>query len=294
MGETLWRRLTSGACRLRQHGDWQAYAGAGWPERIMDLPASDRHHAKQGRSIGRVLLVTSHGRQVVYLKRHYQLPWWQGWLAVLAPGASWSPAFQEWDHLEWARRQGFPVPRTPAAGQFLLPGGRLQSFLAVEELTGMLPLHEAIPLAARRLDARTFAAWKRGLVTEVARLARTLHGLRHFHKDLYLCHFYVAESDITAPPRDWVGRVHLIDLHRLAGHRWTWPWWQAKDLGQLLYSSAVEGVTPRDRLRFWAEYTRGCPGGLLQRWVRQIVLLRARNYHGHNRRKPQVPVKKAA
>ena len=86
---------------------------------------------------------------VVYLKRHYRLSWWHGLLALLRPGQSWSPALQEWEHLHWAREQGFPVPEAPAAGEFIGPWGRLQSFLAVKELTGMLPLHEAVPAAAR-------------------------------------------------------------------------------------------------------------------------------------------------
>lgn len=291
MGASIWQRWTRGARRLRQQPGWSTAAGLDWPDRIMDLPATDRHFAKQGRSIGRVVLGGDDARTVVYLKRHYQLPWWQGWLGLLAPGGSWSPAFQEWDHLAWARANGFPVPQTPAAGQFLLPGGRLQSFLAVEELTGMLPLHEAIPLASRRLAPVAFAAWKHGLVVELVRLCRRLHDRRYFHKDLYLCHFYVPEADCLTPPAGWEGRVHLIDLHRLARHGVTWPWWQAKDLGQLLYSSDVEGVTWRDRARFARVYFGGNTG-LLQRLVRLIVSVRARNYHGHNRRKPQAPPKR--
>ena len=46
-----------------------------------------------------------------------------------------------------------------AAGELVGPHGRLQSFLAVAELTGQLALHEAIPLAAGRLDAVTFRHW---------------------------------------------------------------------------------------------------------------------------------------
>ena len=66
---------------------------------------------------------------------------------------------------------------------------------------------------------------------------------------------------------------------------------QAKDLGQLLYSSEVEGVTPRDRLRFWKLYTRNRSGWL---WlVRRIAVLRAQNHRGHNERKPQTPAKAA-
>ena len=129
----------------------------------------------------------------------------------------WSPAFQEWDHLEWARQQGVPVPRVVAAGEFIGPAGRLQSFLAVEELTDMLPLHEAIPLAAQTLAPAIFRRWKRALVSELARLTRLIHDRRTFHKDLYLCHFYIARDDTQQVP-DWHNRVHLIDLHRLTHH----------------------------------------------------------------------------
>ena len=76
----------------------------------------------------------------------------------------------------------------------------------------------------------------------MASISLDLHRRRCFHKDLYLCHFYIAEEDVRRLP-EWAGRVRLIDLHRLARHPWTWPWWQSKDLAQLLYSSDVPGVT---------------------------------------------------
>ncbi len=285
----VWRRLIQGERRLHQQPDWEHFAGAGWAERVMSVLVTDRFHAKQGRSIARWTLAAAGGRLVVYLKRHHRLPRWRGLLAALWPAASWSPALQEWEHLEWARGEGLPVPRAVAAGEFLAPGGRLSSFLAVEELAGMLPLHEAVPLASRRMAPAAFARWKRGLVGELARLARELHERRHFHKDLYLCHFYVAEADTLAPPATWQGRVSLIDLHRLARHRWTWPWWQAKDLGQLLYSSEVAGVTARDRLRFWRLYLGRRKGGALFCWLRWLAQARARNYRGRNLRRPQPP-----
>jgi heptose I phosphotransferase len=258
----------------------------------MSLPAPDREHKKQGRSIGRLTLRHGDETLVVYLKRHYSLPRLRGLLAALLPWGDWSPGFEEWANLERLRREGFPVPGASAAGQFLLPGGRLQGFIAVDELTGMLALHEAIPLAARSLPPADFEAWKRGLASALAALCRSLHGRRFFHKDLYLCHFYVAEADCLCVPGSWAGRMVMIDLHRLGRHRLTWPWWLAKDLGQLLYSSAdVEGVTGRDRARFWRAYLGrgGRRRGWLWRWVRWVALTRARNYLGRNRRKPQVP-----
>ena len=152
----------------------------------------------------------------------------------------------------------------------------------------MLPLHEAVPLAARRLDPATFRLWKRTLVTEMARLSRMLHDRRCFHKDLYLCHFYVARADTTLLP-NWRGRVSLIDLHRLGYHPWTWWLWQTKDLAQLLYSSEIAGLDVRDRLAFWREYrdmgTSPRYDLLLRRWV----LFKWRRYREHNlRRKKQL------
>jgi heptose I phosphotransferase len=244
---------------------------------------TDRFHAKQGRSIGRWTLPAAGGKPlVVYLKRHYRLPAVHGWLATLFPNRVWSPGLQEWEHLAWGVAAGLPVPRALAAGEFVGPWGRLQSFLAVEELAGMLPLHEAVPLANARLAAEEFARWKRGLVHEMARISRELHGLAAFHKDLYLCHFYVPEETTRQPPPEWAGRVVLIDLHRLARHRLGGAWWRVKDLAQLLYSSAVDGVTARDRVRFWRLYRGGRDGWWLRflAWgVRQKWML----YRRHNR-----------
>ncbi|HZY89912.1 MAG TPA: lipopolysaccharide kinase InaA family protein [Gemmataceae bacterium] len=286
--ESFWRRLLRGARRLRERPDWPLFAGADWPDRIMDVAVTDRFSAKQGRSTGRWVLhrpaANGEGRLAVYLKRHYQLPRWQGLLAALWPRGGWSPALQEWKHLEWARQQGVPVPEVVAAAEYIGPWGRLQSFLAVEELADMLPLHEAIPLAATRLDAPTFRRWKRTLVAEMARLTRMLHDRRCFHKDLYLCHFYVARDDTACLPA-WRGRVFLIDLHRLTRHAWTWRLWQTKDLAQLLYSSAVPGVDARDQLSFWGHYRGAGPRRGADRWLRWFVLFKWRRYCRHNLRR---------
>jgi heptose I phosphotransferase len=247
----------------------------------MQVAVTDRYHAKQGRSIGRWILTTNGRRLIVYLKRHYRLPWWSGLLALLRPGRGWSPAAHEWDHLEWASANGLPVPSAAACGEQIGPWGRLQSFLAVEELTGMIALHEAIPAAAERLDGANFSRWKCGLAAEMARIVRAFHDRNHFHKDLYLCHFYIADEDTRRVP-DWTGRVRIIDLHRLGHHRWTRAWWRAKDLGQLLYSSDVVGVTDRDRLRFWRRYHEVEPARRPARWLRWATELRARRYRDHN------------
>jgi heptose I phosphotransferase len=281
MTETFWQRLARGGWRVRQRADWAAFAGPGWDERIMATAVTDRFHAKQGRSTGRWILEAEGRRLAVYLKRHYRLPWWRGLLAAVWPEAGWSPALREWRQLAWAQAAGLPVPAAVAAGEYIGPWGRLQSFLAVEELTDMLPLHEAVPAAAARLDPADFARWKRGLIAELASLVRALHRRGCFHKDLYLCHFYLPGPAIRQAPYA-PGRLHLIDLHRLGRHHWTAPWWRVKDLAQLLYSSEIEGVTPRDRLRFWRAYLGPRRRRLGGRGLRAAVLFKWRRYRQHN------------
>jgi heptose I phosphotransferase len=283
----FWQRLRRGVRRLWQRAEWSRFFGADWVETIMGTPVTDRFHAKQGRSTGRLIVPPREGDAQplrVYLKRHYELPWWDRLLALLWPGGGWSPALQELYHLEKARRLGVPVPEVVAAGEFIGPGLRLQSFLAVRELTGMLALHEAIPLAAQRMKPDDFVAWKRGLIQEMARLTRLLHDRHWFHKDLYLCHFYIDEAHTYAAPPSWRDRVVMIDLHRLGYHPWTWALWQMKDLAQLLYSSEVEGVTDRDRLAFWRAYQGPGPRRWWEGWLRWFVVFRCRRYRAHNLR----------
>jgi heptose I phosphotransferase len=280
--DTFLHRLIHGGWRLRHRPDWSQFAGADWSDRIMQVAVTDRYHAKQGRSIGRWVLTSQGRRLVVYLKRHYRLPRLSGLLALLRPGRGWSPAAQEWDHLAWARAHGMPVPEAAACGEEIGPWGRLRSFIAVEELTGMVALHEAIPAASTRLSPGDFARWKRGLAAEMARIVRGFHDRDRFHKDLYLCHFYIADDDTRRVP-DWSDRVRIIDLHRLGHHPWTCRWWKAKDLGQLLYSSDEPGVTARDRLRFWRDYHSISPARKPSRLLRRVVRMRARRYRDHNR-----------
>jgi heptose I phosphotransferase len=281
---SFWRRLFRGVFRLIEPSDAPAFAATADAEKVLDLTVTDRFHTKQGRSTARHVLPTPTGDVTVYLKRHYRLPRRHGILATLFPKAGWSPAMHEWQHLQWARSQGLPVPRPVAAAEYIGPWGRLRSFLAVEELTDMLPLHLAIPAAAAQLPAAVFARWKRSLVIELARLARALHDRRYFHKDLYLCHFYIHRDHTLSLPGDWTGRVFMIDFHRLQRHRWTWPLWQSKDLAELLFSSEIVGVTARDRIRFWRAYVGTRRHGFFVALLRRLILFKWHLYQRHNRK----------
>jgi heptose I phosphotransferase len=249
----------------------------------MQLEIADHFHAKQRRSTCRWVLPPGKG-VTVYLKRHYRLGWWHGVLAAIAPHGGWSPALKEWRNLERAQALGLAVPEPLAAGEFIGPWGRLQSFLAIRELTGMMPLHEAIPLAKERSTPLAFRNWKREVVRQVVDLIRPLHDRSYFHKDLYLCHFYVP-SNLAAEHRADQERLHLIDFHRLKRHKLLWPLFQVKDLAQLFFSSHILGIEVRDRVQFWRLYTGARRPNWMWKLVLRAILFKSERYQRHADRK---------
>jgi heptose I phosphotransferase len=246
---------------------------------VMSLESADLHHAKQGRSTARVRFDQGPAVLSVFLKRHYRLPWLNRLAALVSPSGRHSPASAEWAHLERARSLGIAVPEVVAVGEWVGPWGALQSYLMVAELVGHAPLHEAIPELSRTLEPAAFARLKRAIVIEVAEITAKLHKAHAFHKDLYLCHFFLDRiEDAASSPR-----LCLIDLHRLAIHRLTAPRWRVKDLGQLLFSTqGVDGIDDRDRLRFWKHYRRRSRI-LLPEVQRSLVQGKAALYLAHNR-----------
>jgi len=273
-------------CKFYSTPDWVSHYGADWIFQVMDIPVTDRFHAKQGRSVGRIIIQGKEGKPelAVYLKRHYELSWWEGMLSRFFPKKAWSPAMQEFHHLASARLLGLQVPDTLAAVEFIGPGNKLRSALAVRELENMLPLHEAIPLASSRMVPKVFKLWKKSLVAEMARMARMLHDRNWFHKDLYLCHFYIHKNDTFRIP-EWRDNVVLIDLHRLGSHPWTAQVWKIKDLAQLIYSSEIEGVDDKDRIEFWRCYRDLGPRSFLDRILLWVIKLKWARYKNHNLKK---------
>jgi heptose I phosphotransferase len=248
----------------------------------MTLESRDRYHAKQGRSTARVILKRADRPLAVYLKRHFRVPWPSRVAALLAPAGRHSPASAEWARLEHARGLGIDVPDVVAAGERIGPRASLSSFLMLAELTGRQAINEALTVLVDRLQPTDLAALKRRAIVEMARITATLHAAHVFHKDLYLCHFFIdVHHSGTMGGR---ARVTLIDLHRLSEHR-IWPdWWRWKDLGQLLFSTyGVEAITDRDRRRFWKCYCRKT--GIRRRsWHERMIQLRAARYREHNRK----------
>jgi heptose I phosphotransferase len=278
---SLWQRWSRGVNWTWINERYRARLPDDLGANVMTLESRDRFHAKQGRSTARVVLVRADRPLAVYLKRHFHLPWRTRLAALFDPRGKHSPAAAEWAHLERARALGIDVPEVVGVGETIGPRAQLHSFLMLAELSGCEEVNQALPRLASQLDAHAFLVLKRRLVGEMARITATLHAARAFHKDLYLCHFFLDHDRLGLDGRPF--RLSLIDLHRLAEHK-IWPnWWRWKDLGQLLFSTyGVSGITDRDRLRFWTIYRRRV-GIRRQRWHARMVRLRAARYQEHNR-----------
>lgn len=281
---SLWDRLIRGVRWSWIDDRYRSALPADFDATVMTLESRDRLHAKQGRSTARVVFHRAYpaeGRPLsVYLKRHFQLPWPARLSALVNPKGRHSPGAAEWAHLERARALGVPVPEVVAIGERIGPWAKLQSYLVVAELTGCKELNEALPVLADRMDGESFERLKRRIVKEAARISATIHKARMFHKDLYLCHFFLDLERLAVDPGDV--QLTLIDLHRLQEHR-LWPdRWRRKDLGQLLFSTeGVAGVTPRDALRFWVHYLREADVPRPE-WQARLIRLKAARYSAHN------------
>jgi hypothetical protein len=290
---SLWQRWTRGVSWTWVNDRYRGSLPADFDAGLMALDTPDRLHVKQGRSTARVIYPATGRRRrddpgasrpalSVYLKRHYRLPWPARLAATLDPSGRHSPAAAEWEHLQRSRALGIDVPDVVAAGERIGPRAGLTSFLMVEELIGCEALNEALPRLAAQLDRREFAVLKCRVIAEMARVAATLHAARLFHKDLYLCHFFLDVQQLRHDDRTI--RLVLIDLHRLSSGRIGYAWLRWKDLGQLLFSTFdVEAIDDRDRLRFWRLYRKRCPM-VLTSWQAGIVRFRAGRYLAHNRK----------
>jgi len=281
---TFWDRLVRGARWSWINDRHRANLPAEFDSKVMTIESRDRLHAKQGRSTARFIFHAPEGQRrplSVYLKRHFRLSWAERLAALVNPRGRHSPGAAEWAHLERVRALGVPVPEVVAVGERIGPWANLQSYLAVAELTESRELNEVLPDLARSLDGAAFEALKRRIIREMARISATMHTAGVFHKDLYLCHFFLNLRKIERDPRDV--ELTLIDLHRLGEHRLWADRWRWKDLGQLLFSiEGVDGATPRDALRFWKHY-RKLAGLRRPSWQARMIRLKAARYSSHNR-----------
>ena len=149
--------------------------------------------------------------------------------------------------------QGLGIDTMTAAGfgrRGWNPARRL-SFIVTEALE---PTRSLEDYCAEGQLATLGVSERRRLVRKLATITRTLHANGINHRDYYLCHFLLDESERYAnmPPSQCP--IYLIDLHRMQLRKRLPMRWRIKDLSSLIYSMRQAGFTRRDELCFIKTY----------------------------------------
>ena len=196
----------------------------------------------------RTLRVQLAGRRYV-LKLHTGVGWREIFRNLLQLRWPVLGARHEWQGIQRLQALGIDTMTLVAYGRQGINPAALHSFV----LTGAL--EHTRSLEAVCADWRTVPpplAFKRALLARVAEIARRLHQHGMNHRDLYLCHFLLADADLA---RSGLSRLYLIDLHRLQLRRRVPRRWRIKDLAALYFSAMDAGLTQRDVLRFVRAYS---------------------------------------
>ena len=204
--------------------------------------------AREGR---RTLRFTGNGRSY-FLKYHGGIGWkeilknlTQGKLPVLG-------AMDEVTAIDAVRGAGLDTMTIAAYGSRGSNPATVESFIITDDLVGTLSLEDLGERWVKDPQAMP-PVFKRALIERVATIARTMHGAGINHRDFYLPHFLMRDSDAASNNAD--GPLYLIDLHRSQVRRQVPRRWRIKDLGGLYFSTARFGMTRRDLLRFIRAYS---------------------------------------
>ncbi len=162
-------------------------------------------------------------------------------------------ARNEYDAIYALTKLGIKTMTLAAYGQRGFNLAELESFVITESLEPAISLEDfcadwAVNKPERRL--------KRALIKRVASITRELHENGINHRDLYICHFLLNESELQSLIDLSELPLYLIDLHRVQIRPKTPQRWLIKDLAALYFSSMDIGFTKRDFYRFVREYSK--------------------------------------
>lgn len=191
---------------------------------------------QDGRATKRIIL----GGQTYFIKQHFGV----GYKEIIKNLAQLRlpvlSARQEWQALTKLQTLNIKAPKVLGYGLRGKNPAKLQSFVLMEDIQEACSLET---LAQQWQTEPPTYALKKYYLKRVADITRSLHASGMHHRDLYLCHFLLKNSELF-----------LIDLHR-ADHAWlTKKRWQIKDLAGLYFSSLDIKLRQRDLYYFMKCY----------------------------------------
>jgi hypothetical protein len=154
-------------------------------------------------------------------------------------------ALNEWRALLAFHAHNIPTMTPICAGRKpLLWKIEKESFLLTDDLgeasrlDDFLKVNGAMPCRGKVLET------KRRILENLAYITRRMHGAGINHRDYYLCHILLDNTE----------RLYVIDLHRVNVGDKVGKRWMVKDLAALLFSSLEVPVTHGQRLAFYKLY----------------------------------------
>lgn len=203
---------------------------------------------QNGRRTFRIFL----GHKSYFIKVHSGIGWKEIWKNLFQWRTPITSAKTEYLAIKKLNSLNVPVPRVVGYGWRGINPAKKKSFILMEELSPTVSLET---LGESWLLQNHSCSFKRGLIKEVATLARTMHEFGINHRDFYVCHLLL---DLKTAFKHNHSKLYLIDVHR-AQIRHKVPFrWLLKDLIGLYFSSKNFNLTKRDLFRFICEY-RGKP-----------------------------------
>lgn len=197
----------------------------------------------EGRTTQRVKL----GEKFYFIKQHRGVGYHEiikNLLQLRFPVVS---AKNEWHAIHKLETLNIAVPHVAGYGERGKNPATRESFILMEELAPVKSLEEVFATWQTSPPAFTL---KQNIIAEAARIAHTMHEHGINHRDFYICHLLL---DQTEPEAHEV-KLFLIDLHRACMRESVPERWVIKDLAGLYFSSLTAGLTKRDKFRFMKYY----------------------------------------
>ena len=205
------------------------------------------YRAQEGRKTLRFLL----DGKYYFAKLHKGVGWKQIINDLLQLRLPVIGAQNEWRAIQRLEKSGINTMELVGYGKKGWNPARFESFVITEELKNTISLEDYCRDWAVSPPSH---ALKSALITEVAKIARTIHEDGMNHRDLYICHFLLDISGGSEKIDPHRFCLYLIDLHRMQ-IRSHIPWrWRVKDIAALYFSSMDIGLSRCDLLRFMMAY----------------------------------------
>lgn len=217
------------------------------------------------RMIIKIEIPSGDGKKTFFLKRHTGRLHITEILRTISSGFSLSWGRKEWEVIQAFHKCGIPTITPVAAGE-KISGLKQESFLMTEELQGFQSLEIFLKSSMVSPFSMERIIEKRGLIQELAEIARKMHQAGFNHRDFYCCHIFIRHREDGK--REW----KILDLQRVDRRRWFRRRWIIKDLAALNYSAPSSIITQADRLRFLKNYLDSSGGAKKEhKLIRSII-----------------------